>query len=93
MRSSGGSGGRKEELMQQSRLRWQCRRGMRELDVLLSNYLERQYPGSDESHKTAFCHLLELPDPELMGYLLSGENPAEPDLAHVVDCIRGSASS
>jgi len=65
---------------------------MRELDVLLNNYLERDYPASDEWDKTAFRQLLELPDPELMRYLLSGETPADPDLAHVVKCIRGSAS-
>jgi antitoxin CptB len=79
--------------MQQSRLKWQCRRGMRELDVLLSTYLEKQYPGSGEPYKAAFRGLLELPDPELMSYLLSGENPADPDLAYVVDRIRGSTSS
>jgi antitoxin CptB len=66
---------------------------MRELDVLLSNYLEFHYPASGESRKQAFRRLLALPDPELMGYLLSGENPADPDLASVIDRIRGSASS
>lgn len=87
-----GKAGLTDEQMCQSRLKWQCRRGMRELDVLLSNYLERHYPVSDESYKTAFRQLLELPDPELMRYLLSGETPADPDLAHVVKRIRGSAS-
>lgn len=66
---------------------------MRELDVLLSAYLENQYPDSDEPQKVAFRQLLELPDPDLIGYLLSGENPADPELANVVEHIRGSASS
>ena len=79
--------------MHQSRLKWQCRRGIRELDVLLSNYLEKVYPGSGEPQKAAFRQVLELPDPDLIGYLLSGESPAEPELANVVDRIRGSASS
>lgn len=79
--------------MDQSRLKWQCRRGMRELDVLLTAYCEKVYPVSDELQKSAFRKVLELPDPELMRYLLSGENPADPELADVVDCIRGSASS
>jgi succinate dehydrogenase flavin-adding protein (antitoxin of CptAB toxin-antitoxin module) len=65
---------------------------MRELDVLLGNYLERRYPHTDECYKSAFRRLLQLPDPELMGYLLSGENPADPDLASVIELIRGSAS-
>jgi succinate dehydrogenase flavin-adding protein (antitoxin of CptAB toxin-antitoxin module) len=66
---------------------------MRELDVLLSAFLENQYAGSSEPHKTAFRRLLELSDPDLMRYLLSGENPADPDLAYVVDRIRGNTSS
>ena len=66
---------------------------MRELDVLLTAYVEKVYPASDESQKAAFRQVLSLPDPELMGYLLSGDNPADPELADVVDCIRGSASS
>ena len=74
-------------------LKWQCRRGMRELDVLLTAYFEKVYPASDESHKSAFRAVLALPDPELMRYLLSGENPADPELADVIDCIRGSATS
>jgi succinate dehydrogenase flavin-adding protein (antitoxin of CptAB toxin-antitoxin module) len=66
---------------------------MRELDVLLTTYFEKVYPASDEPQKSAFRKVLALPDPELMRYLLSGENPADPELADVVDCIRGSASS
>ena len=66
---------------------------MRELDVLLTAYVEKVYPASDEAQKAAFRQVLSLPDPELMGYLLSGDNPADPELADVVDCIRGSASS
>jgi len=29
--------------MNDARLRWQCRRGMRELDLLLTDYLENDY--------------------------------------------------
>jgi succinate dehydrogenase flavin-adding protein (antitoxin of CptAB toxin-antitoxin module) len=66
---------------------------MRELDVLLSQYLDNIYPRSDEAQKAAFHRVLELPDPDLIGYLLSGENPADPELADVIERIRGSTSS
>lgn len=72
--------------MQQSRLRWQCRRGMRELDELLLGYLEQRYAGADDQQKAAFERLLELSDPELMGYLLQNQTPA-PDIAIVVQQI------
>ena len=69
--------------MQQSKLKWQCRRGMRELDELLLNYLEQRYDDAGESDKQSFHSLLELSDPELMGYLLQKEPPAA-ELARVV---------
>jgi antitoxin CptB len=59
-----------------SRLRWQCRRGMRELDELLIRYLETRYPGASDEEKTAFQAVLELPDPELNGYLLQRQIPS-----------------
>ena len=69
-----------------SRLRWQCRRGMRELDELLLGYLEQRYEHAPEGDKEAFRSLLELPDPELMGYMLQKETPTA-ELAHVIEHI------
>jgi len=69
-----------------SELKWQCRRGMRELDELLLQYLEQRYELAPDSEKAAFCALLELPDPELVGYLLQQEVPA-PEVGIVVDYI------
>ena len=72
--------------MSDSQLRWQCRRGMRELDVLLTRYLEQHYAGADPGEKAAFRKLLRLPDPDLVGYLLQKQTPA-PDIAIVIDRI------
>ena len=54
----------------ESRLRWQCRRGMRELDILLERYLHNVYPDSVANEKSAFQQFLKLSDPELAAYLL-----------------------
>ena len=74
--------------MKDARLRWQCRRGMREMDELLLGFYERHYAGAPESEKAAFRRLLELPDPELIGYLLGGIDAADPELGNVVQRIR-----
>ena len=71
----------------ESQLRWQCRRGMRELDLLLSNYLDEQYAQAGESQKAAFCQLLSLPDPQLAGYLLGSVKPPDEELQRVVKRI------
>jgi antitoxin CptB len=69
--------------METSRLRWQCRRGMRELDQLLVRYLEQRYERADDDEKAAFQSLLALSDPQLLGYLLNKTAPA-PEHAIVV---------
>ena len=53
-----------------SKLQWQCRRGMRELDILLERYLKNCYAESNDSEKSVFQQLLSLSDPDLAGYLL-----------------------
>jgi antitoxin CptB len=57
------------------RLRWRCRRGMKELDVLLERYLAQAFPTADVARREAFARLLELPDPELHAQIV-GEAPA-----------------
>ncbi len=61
---------------------------MRELDQLLTRYLEQDYPGAGAGERDAFARLLDLPDPELFGYLVGRASPAEEGLRHVVARIR-----
>ena len=72
-----------------SRLRWQCRRGMKELDQLLTNYLDGGYAAAGEADKAAFHALLELSDPELVGYLLQRREPGSEIIARGIDIILG----
>lgn len=72
--------------MQRSRLKWQCRRGMRELDELLLDYLDHRFDLASEEEKAAFRALLELSDPELMAYLLGNEEP-QAEVKIAVDAI------
>jgi len=67
-----------------ARLRWRCRRGMRELDVLLQRYLEQRYASASQEEQQAFEALLELPDPELFAYVVNREQPSDPHLINVV---------
>ena len=53
-----------------SRLRWLCRRGMKELDVVLSRYLESAYTQATKQEQQAFKDLLEMPDPDLFSLLV-----------------------
>lgn len=74
--------------MNTSRLRWQCRRGMRELDTLLVAFLEQDFPSASDDEKAAFEALLRLSDPELIGYVLGRETCEQPELNAIVERIR-----
>jgi antitoxin CptB len=54
-----------------AKLKWQCRRGMKELDLLLENYLATDYPLADTAEKTRFAELLQLEDDELLTALMN----------------------
>ncbi len=62
---------------------------MRELDELLVAYLDGRYETVENDEKEAFQALLELPDPELMGYLLNLKQPASEPIGNVVKHILG----
>ena len=72
----------------ESRLRWRCRRGMRELDQLLGWYLVARYPSASEVDKAAFSALLEQPDPELWTWLIGDAVPANAEWRAIIDEIR-----
>lgn len=55
-----------------AKLKWQCRRGMKELDLLLENYLATDYPLADTAEKARFSELLQLEDDELLTALMNG---------------------
>lgn len=75
----------------QRRLHWRCRRGMLELDILLEEFLRHGYAALAPRQHADFERLLELPDQELLEYLLGHRQPMDGDLAHVIACIRHTA--
>lgn len=74
-----------------SRLKWACRRGMLELDVLLGNFLENGYAQLDDEDKERFVELLSSGDTDLLSWLMGHSNPTDPDLLKIVDIIRHHA--
>ena len=71
-----------------SRLYWQCRRGMLELDLLLQDFMDKTWDKLDDAHKRAFEVLLQSPDQLLYDYLLGDTVPFDKDVAYVVKQIR-----
>ena len=71
-----------------SKLKWRCRRGTLELDLLLTRYLEATYQQADEIEQQHFQKLLDLQDPEIISYLMGNRFPEPEWLAAIVKKIR-----
>ena len=75
-----------------TRLAWQCRRGMLELDLLLIGFLENGYEQLDSELKQAFIELLDIVDTELLEYLMGRHVHKEAHIQHVIEIIRKGAT-
>lgn len=70
------------------RLRWRCRRGMRELDQLLERWLDTQWRASPPEDRGVFLRLLACEDDRLWHWFLGHETPPDAALESLVTRIR-----
>ena len=70
------------------RLRWRCRRGMRELDQLFERYLDLRWAQASEDERGVFRRLLDCEDDRLWRWFLGHETAADVDLQALVERIR-----
>lgn len=70
------------------RLRWRCRRGMRELDQLFERYLDKAWAGDSQAQRAVFLQLLECEDDKLWRWFMGYEDCPDAALAQLVERIR-----
>ena len=75
------------------RLRWRCRRGMLELDLVLGRFLQQNFANLTASQRTEFDALLDLPDQELWRLVREAHGSASDVVALLRDCEGGSGSA
>lgn len=75
-----------------ARLRWQCRRGMLELDLLLETFVNHQYSELDARLQAAFRQVLAYPDQLLFDYFFGARLPMDKDVADVIEKIRAAVA-
>jgi antitoxin CptB len=57
-------------MLNRAQVEWRCRRGTKELDLLMQTWLWREFDNSTEADQRAFLELLEWPDDKLIRLLL-----------------------
>jgi antitoxin CptB len=75
-----------------ARMRWRCRRGMRELDGVLETFFATAFDTLSDADKSRFAAILDLPDPDLYAYLVGRSEPTDPGSAALIARIRAAAS-
>lgn len=71
--------------------RWQCRRGMLELDLLLNNFVDKKVEGLTKQQKKSFELLLSYPDQTLLDLLLGNTVSSDPSISSLVLQIQSTS--
>ena len=70
-----------------NRLKWACRRGMLELDVLFLPFVEEAFDDLDDEKQEVFERLLTCDDPDLFAWFMGHQKCEDPELAEMVSII------
>jgi len=66
------------------RVRWRCRRGLLELDVVLTRFLDRHFETLSLQQRSTLNRLLDYPDNDLWDFLSGKQPPPDPDTARII---------
>ncbi|GMQ83773.1 MAG: succinate dehydrogenase assembly factor 2 [Gammaproteobacteria bacterium] len=73
-----------------ARMRWKCRRGMLELDMLLKAFLDQGYQSLNTRGQQHFDAMLDYPDAVLLEWFMGRIRPTDKDVAQLVEKIRSA---
>ncbi len=79
--------GNKFNLDSKAKLKWACRRGMLELDILFEPFVDDAYDALSQEDKYVFQRLLACEDPELFAWFMGHEQCEDKELSDMVQLI------
>lgn len=72
------------------RIRWDCRRGMLELDIILARFVEQSFERLTPQEVDVFKGLLTYSDPDLLALIQSSNSGAGDEMSSVLQLLRRS---
>lgn len=79
-------------MIERSRLLWRCRRGLRELDLILQKFLAQHYADLSLEDKQLFDEFLDHSDNDLLSWLMGRSQPSNTAMARLVAQIRNAST-
>ena len=73
--------------MEISKVIWKCRKGIREIDILLSNYTEKVYPTLSSEQQSVYVEFIDLDTYEIL-YMLVNNKPYDKKYQKIVEALR-----
>ena len=73
-----------------SRLLWRCRRGIKEMDIILQDFIYNYYDKLDDENKMAFSELLNEQDLDILNWIMGKDKASNDKLINIVNIIRMS---
>ena len=71
-----------------SRLRWRCRRGLLELDILLLRFVELHYAALTGPERLTFDQILDMPDNPLWDIISGRQDAASEPMRAIFEKIK-----
>jgi antitoxin CptB len=73
---------------ERDRIRWHCRRGLLELDLILESFFERHYDALDAGQQAVFGEMLDEADNDLLDWALGRGEPSNARYRNMVQLMR-----
>jgi len=75
-------------MSENDRIRWHCRRGLLELDLVLNHFLDTRFSELTSDQKGALTRLLDLPDTDLWDLVIGRAEIDDAACAEIVGMLR-----
>lgn len=72
---------------EERKLQWHCRRGLKELDVILGPFFDQHYLALSADDKAAFSRLVDCEDMDLFNWFMRQDTPADPEMERMIDLV------
>lgn len=81
------------ESLETGALRWRCRRGMLELDLMLQAFVDKEVPDLTHDELIVFDRLLDYPDQVLLELFLNQTHSSDKEISQFVERIRKATNA
>lgn len=75
-------------MSEHSRLLWRCRRGIREMDIVFTDFIEHCYDSLNETEKQSLEQLLDEPDLDILNWVMGKSEPESDSFKHLISLIK-----